>query len=117
MPIISPERARDLAASNVLSFGPALKRHWEEDRGRAIDITRLRPEPRVFFASTPYAVFPDGFHPAFRRAVGPYYLVRMGTGRGAEVIEAVSAYNIDMGIADDGKLDLPELSGMHFVTA
>ncbi|HEY0025486.1 MAG TPA: hypothetical protein VGB24_21555 [Longimicrobium sp.] len=117
LPIITPERARELAASEVLSFGPALEKHWEEDRGRSIDITRLRAEPRVFFASTPYAVFPDGFHPAFRRVVGPYYLVRMGTNRGAELISAVSAYNTDVGIAEDGRLHLPVLSGMHFVTA
>lgn len=117
LPIVTPERARDLAASTVLSFGPALKKHWEEDRGRTMDITRLRPEPRAFFASTPYAVFPDGFHPASRRAFGPYYLVRMGTERGAELIIAVSAYSTDVGIEEDGRLDLPLLSGMHFLTA
>lgn len=117
LPIITPERARELAASDVLSFGPALIKHWEEERGRSIDISRLRPEARVFFASSPYALVPDGYHPATRRVLGPYFLVRMGTGSGPEVIEAVSAYNTDVIIKENGKLDLPELSGMHFVTA
>ncbi len=73
-PIITPERARALAASYVLSFGPSAKRDWEEVRGRPIDISRLEAEPRVFYASSPYGLFPAGYHPAFTHGYGPWYL-------------------------------------------
>ena len=116
-PIVTPLRARDLAASYVLSFGPALERFWEDDRGRPIDHGRLRADERVFFAATPYDLVPDGFHPAFRRVLGPYYLVQMGSGADPELQVATAAYNTELGINGKGKLDIPPLSGMEFVSA
>lgn len=115
-PIVTPLRARDLTASYVLSFGPTLERFWEDERGLAIDHERLRVDERVFFASTPYDLVPEGFHPAFRRVLGPYYLVRMGTGADPELQVATAAYNTELAINAKGKLDIPPLSGMEFVS-
>ncbi|HEX8454802.1 MAG TPA: hypothetical protein VF647_22180 [Longimicrobium sp.] len=115
--IITEQRARELAASFVLSFGPASKPFWDRERGRAIDVTRLRADSRVFFVHTPYELFPEGYHPAFRRAFGPFYLFTLATGREPEVLVAVSAYSNDVGIHPDGKLDMPRQSGMEFVAS
>lgn len=114
--IISEQRARELTASFVLSFGPATKPFWDRERGRAIDLARLRADTRVFFVHTPYELFPEGYHPAFRRAFGPFYLFTLGSGREPEVLMAVSAYATDVRIDLDGKLDRPRQSGMEFVT-
>lgn len=115
--IISEQRARELTVSFVLSFGPATKPFWDRERGRAIDIARLRPDTRVFFVHTPYELFPDGYHPAFRRAFGPFHLFTLATRREPEVLLAVSAYSSEVGIHPDGKLDMPGQSGMEFVTS
>ncbi|HEX8674569.1 MAG TPA: hypothetical protein VF710_21900 [Longimicrobium sp.] len=115
--IISEQRARELTASFVLSFGPASKPFWERERGRAIDVARLSADRRVFFVHTPYELFPGGYHPAFRRAFGPFHLFTLATGREPEVLVAVSAYSTDVGIYPDGKLDMPTQSGMEFVSS
>lgn len=115
--IISEQRARELTASFVLSFGPAMKPFWDEERGRAINLSRLRSDSRVFFVQTPYELFPEGYHRAFRRAFGPFYLFTLGSGRAPEVLMAVSAYSNDVRIDTDGKLGMPRQSGMEFVTS
>jgi hypothetical protein len=116
IPIITAQTARELASSYVLSFGADLKRYWDQERGRPIDISQLQPDSRVFFAATSYALFPEGYHPAFRRTLGPYYLVRMGTGTRPELLVAVAAYNTELGVNDRGKLIIPPISGMEFVS-
>jgi hypothetical protein len=116
VPIISAERATDLAVSFVLSFGPATEKFWEEDRGGRVDFRTLKPDPRVFYASTPYELFPAGYHPSGRRAFGPFYLVQMVFGSEPLVTVAVSAYNMDVLIDNEGKLNRPVLSGSDFLS-
>ncbi|HEY7767323.1 hypothetical protein [Longimicrobium sp.] len=115
-PIISPERARLLASAYVASFGDALKPYWEKDRGGAIDLTGLRADPRVFYASTPYEPFPDGYHSAYGRGFGPYYLVRMMSGRSAVLLVAVAAYATEVEIDAEGKVHRPVQRGNEFVS-
>ena len=116
VPIVTPQRARELTASYVLSFGPSLERFWKEERGRSVDHRRLHADERYFFASTPYDLVPEGFHPALRRVLGPYYVFRMGSGADPELLVATAAYNNELGINEAGKLDFPPLSGMEFVS-
>ncbi|HEX8208781.1 MAG TPA: hypothetical protein VF584_01245 [Longimicrobium sp.] len=71
----------------------------------------------MYFVHTPYQLFPEGYHRAFRRAFGPFYLFTLGTGREPEVLIAVSAYTTDVRIDTDGKLGMPRQSGMEFVTS
>lgn len=113
-PIISAERARELAVSFALSFGPALERYWKQEHGRSFDFTSLRADPRVFYQRTAYGLFPEGFHGAFRRMYGPYYLVRLSSGGRPRMSVAVSAYNSNVAIFPDGRLDLPLESGGDF---
>jgi hypothetical protein len=113
-PIISAERARELALSFALSFGPALERYWQQEHGRSFDFTKLKPEARVFYQSTQYGLFPDGFHGAFRRMFGPFYLVRLSSDGRTRMSVAVSAYNSNVAIYPDGRLDLPMESGGDF---
>jgi hypothetical protein len=113
-PIISAERARELALSFALSFGPALERYWKQEHGRSFDFTRLEAEPRVFYQRTPYELFPDGFHGAFRRIFGPFYLVRLSSGGQPRMSVAVSAYNTNVAIFPDGRLNRPMESGGDF---
>lgn len=113
-PIISPERARELAVSFALSFGPSLERYWAQEHGRDFDSSRLQAEPRVFYQNTPHGLFPEGFHGAFRRMFGPYYLVRLGSEGRARMSVAVSAYNTNVAIYPDGRLDRPVESGADF---
>lgn len=114
--IISPERARLLASSYVASFGHALKPYWDKERGRPIDLTSLQADPRVFYASTPYGPFPDGYHPAFSRGFGPYYLVRMMSGPTAVLLVAVAAYATEVEIDYEGKIHRPVQHGNEFVS-
>jgi hypothetical protein len=115
LPIISAERARDLARANVLSYGPALSSSWQEQHGRAFDFSLLQADSRAFYASSPYELFPEGFHPAVRRTFGPYYLVRMSSGTSYPLMVAVSAYNTHVTITPEGKLHTPGESGMEFL--
>lgn len=114
--IVLPEQAVSLAASYVLSFGPALQRFWERERGRSIRVSDLRPDRRAFYAATPYGVFPEGYHPAFSTAFGPYYLVQMRSGSTAELLVAVAGYATEAAIDSSGLLDLPVQGGNEFVS-
>lgn len=115
-PIITPERARALAAAYVLSFGPSLKRYWDEDRGRPIDITRLQADSRVFYASTPYELFPAGYHPGFTHGYGPYYLVQMKAGSTPVLHVAVAAYASQVEIDNEGNVRRPVERGNEFLS-
>lgn len=115
-PIISPDRAGSLATSYVQSFGPALRRFWERERGRLIRLADLKADTRAFYAATPYGDFPEGYHPAFSTAFGPYYLVQMRSGSPAEVLVAVAGYAIEAVIDSSGYLDLPVQAGNEFVS-
>jgi hypothetical protein len=113
-PIISAERARELAVSFALSYGPVLEEEWQQQHGRSFDYRNLEADPRVLFQTTPYDLFPEGFHGAFRRMFGPYYLVRLGSGGRHRMSVAVSAYNTNVAIYPDGRLQRPMESGSDF---
>jgi hypothetical protein len=113
-PIISAARARELAVSYTLSFGPALEERWRQQHGQAFDYRELQADGRVLFQSTPFEMFPDGYHSAFRRTFGPYYLVRLGTEGHHRMSVAVSAYTTDVAILPDGRLNRPSESGAEF---
>jgi hypothetical protein len=114
--IIVPDRARDLAASYVRTFGPSLENDWERERGQRIAISGLKPDPRVFYASTPYEAFPEGFHPAFGTAFGPYYIVRMTSEGVPTLLVAVAAFATEVEIDGEGKIQRPPLRGNEFVS-
>jgi hypothetical protein len=113
-PIISAERARELAVSYTLSFGPVLEERWQQQHGQAFDYRELKADDRVLFQSTPFEMFPDGYHGAFRRMFGPYYLVRLGTEGHHRMSVAVSAYTTNVSIFPDGRLNRAFESGAEF---
>lgn len=113
---ISPERAGELALSYVRSFGPSLKPGWEKDRGAALDLAGMRVVSRIAYAGSPYGAFPAGYHPAFERAHGPYYLVPLGAGAEPELLVAVSAYSTEVEIDGRGYIQRPVKRGNEFVT-
>lgn len=114
VPTITAERAGELALANVRTFAPSFQKGWEQDRGAPIDVSSLRIDPRIFYAETPYGVFPDGYHPAYRRSFGPYYLVRLVSGSTPVLLVAVSAYSTDVRIEKNGRLSLPAVGGDEF---
>jgi hypothetical protein len=115
-PIVSPDRARALAASYLLSVGHSLKSYWEQERGQRIDLASLDVDSRVFFASTPYRPFPEGFHPAFAHAFGPYYLTMLKSGSTPVLRIAVAAYSTEVTINAEGKFERPVQRGNEFVS-
>lgn len=116
--LISAQRAGELALADLRTFGPFVKRAWERDRGEAIDLNALRVHPAIHFARTPYGEFPTGYHPAFRTAYGPYYLVRLVDGAGRTVlVSAVSAYAVEVDVDGHGRLRLPVEHGNEFIVA
>lgn len=115
-PIITMERARLLAASYVLSFGPSLKRYWDAERGETIRLEGLQPDARVFHAMTPYGVFPEGYHSAFGRAVGPYHVVVMRSEGTRVLLVGVAAYSTEVEIDAEGKIQRPVQRGNEFVS-
>lgn len=114
VPAISAERAGELALANVRTYAPFFRSSWEKDHGAPIDVGSLRVGPRIFYAETPYAVFPEGYHPAYRRSFGPYYLVQLVSGTTPVLVVAVSAYGTDVGIKRNGTVSLPAFGGDEF---
>lgn len=115
--MISPERAGELALGYVRAFGQFFHRSWEKDAGRRIHLPSLRVEPRVFFAEAPYGRFPDGpFHPGYRKAYGPVYLVTLTDGRSPVLLVGVSALNVDVGVDERGLAVTPPVGGNEFVS-
>lgn len=115
-PIITAERAGELALSYVRSFGPSLKGAWEEERGAPIDINTLRADGRILYATTPYGAFPSGFHPGFETAFGPYYLVPLTSGGKPVLLVSVAAYNTRTSIDRRGFIERPLYRGNEFVS-
>ncbi len=111
---ITAERAGELALANVRTYASSFREGWEKDRGAPIDVGSLKVDPRIFYAETPYGRFPDGYHPAYRRSFGPYFLVRLVSGSTPVMIVAVSAYNTDVRIDDRGKVRVPAIGGDEF---
>lgn len=115
-PIISAERAGELALAAVRSWGPSLNGAWNEERGEPISLSHLQVGPRTLFARTPYGAFPGGYHPASARAYGPYYLVTLYSGVDPVLLISVAAYNEDTKINERGLVERPVFSGMEFIT-
>ena len=114
VPAISAERAGELALANVRTYASFFRSSWEKDRGAPIDVGALQVDPRILYAETPYAVFPEGYHPAYRRSFGPYYLVRLVSGTTPVLLVAVSAYGTDVQIERNGTVSLPAIGGDEF---
>jgi hypothetical protein len=91
VPVLSPERAAELAKAYIRTWRDFIRGPLEKDRGGPISFDQLQPG-RVFFAQTPFGVVPDGFHPTYRNIYGPYYLVTMVNGREPVLIISVAAY-------------------------
>jgi hypothetical protein len=115
-PIITPERAGQLARSFLLSYGRFLGPAWQRQRGAPVNWESLEMDPRILFAESPYQRFPDTYHPADRRHFGPWYLVHFSSGGAPVLAVAVSAYATDLQIADDGRVVEPFLGGEYFST-
>lgn len=112
--IVTPERAAQLAIANVRMFGPTDRPYLERQFGAAIDFAALAADPRVYYAESPYEQeLPSEFHPAFRKVIGPYYLVSLGLGGEPVLSVAVSAYNTDVDIVN-GLLRFPVRHGADF---
>jgi hypothetical protein len=117
-PMISRARARELGLGYVKSYGQFLKPTWEQRHGGAINIGALRAAPRVYYAESPYGAFPEGpYHPAFRRAFGPYYLVTLTDGNTPVLVVGVSAFNTDVGLDERGQVHETALGGNEFLSA
>ncbi|HEX8246308.1 MAG TPA: hypothetical protein VF541_22585, partial [Longimicrobium sp.] len=63
LPIISPERARELAAAFLRTWGESHAGVWEHQRGAPISTGTLQVASRIYFAASPHGRFPDGYHP------------------------------------------------------
>lgn len=102
--------------ASVRTWGPSLHRAWERESGRPIDLASLRVDGRILFARTPYRSFPEGYHPAFARTYGPYYLVTLYSGSDPVLMISVAAYNEETRIDDRGLVRRPANSGAEFVS-
>ena len=99
-PYITAGQAREQAVAAAKTFGPALRPYLERNHGGPIDFSTLVPG-RTFYGASPYEqTLPADFHPGFRKAAGPYYLVILME-KGAPILNvAVSAYNTDVNVSD-----------------
>lgn len=115
-PAIDPDQARALAVGFVNTFGEtsAFRAEVSERRGGPIRPGHLKPLARVEFASTPFGSL-DGLETWVRKTLGPVFYVRFTDNGEPMLTVAVSAYAIDVGIAD-GRLVFPASYGGEFST-
>lgn len=111
--LISSQRAADLAAAYIRTFGANFQGAWESERGGPLDLASLRVD-RVYFASTPYGAVPDNVHPGFRNGLGPYYIVILTSGGRPALGLAVAARNTQVQIDQAGLVVLPRSHGNDF---
>ncbi|HEX2722960.1 MAG TPA: hypothetical protein VHM24_08580 [Gemmatimonadaceae bacterium] len=102
-----------MAEAYIRTFGKYFQETWQEQRGEALTLAKLRAS-RVAFASTPYEPLPKNVHPGLRKAFGSYYLVWFTEDGDPSLLLAVAANNGDVKIDSDGQLLLPKLSGGEF---
>jgi hypothetical protein len=114
-PIITAERAAELALASLRTWGPSFHDEWVAERGRAFDMQNLTADSRVLFVKSPYGRFPDGYHPAYARLYGPYYIVHLNSGSETLMLVSVSAYATDLKIDGRGIVHRPVERGMEFV--
>jgi hypothetical protein len=113
-PLITPEQAGEFAVAFARKWGRFYIEDWSKERGSPVDPASLSPDPRIFYAETSFGRVPDGFHPAFRRSYGPWYLVTLVQGGKPALQVAVSAYNTELKIDAHGMLVHPMHSGNDF---
>lgn len=61
-------------------------------------------------------MFPEGYHPAFARTFGPYYLVPLHSGTEPVLLVSVAAYNEAVTIDARGLVRRPVEHGMEFIS-
>jgi hypothetical protein len=115
IPIISPERARELALAYLRTWGQSAAEVWSEQAGRRIEPGHLKLADRVYYADTPHGRIADGIHGAYQRMIGPWYLLLLMDGEEQVVGIAVSAYSTDLEVRD-GIVHVPVESGEYFTS-
>jgi hypothetical protein len=112
--MITPARAVALAQAHVATFAKFIRPYLEKQRGASIEFAALRPDPRAYYADTPYET-PNTLrlHAGVRKVLGPYYLVAFNDEQGQVLSVGVSAYNTDIAI-ENGLLALPAEHGNDF---
>lgn len=115
IPIITAERARELARGYLRSWGPASVPRWAWERGGSLDPGAITPASRIYFAQTPLGRIPDDlYHPAIRRIYGPMYIVPLESGGEVVTLLCISAYSTDVEINSRGLIETPRLGGSFF---
>jgi hypothetical protein len=115
IPIITPDRARDLARAYLRSWGPGTVPRWAYERGGSLDLGAITPASRIYFAQTPLGRIPDDlYHPAIRRIYGPMYIVPLESGGEVVTLLCISAYSTDVEINSRGLVETPMLDGSYF---
>ena len=115
IPIISADRARELARAYLRSWGRDQLARWAWERGGSLDPGAVAPSSRVYFAQTPHGRLPnDLYHPAIRRIYGPMYIVPLEHQEQVVALLAVSAYSTDLGVDSGGLIEMPKLGGSYF---
>jgi hypothetical protein len=117
VPIITEQRARELAVAYMRTWGGYRRGEWAYERGAPLPSGDVVPADRIFFAETPHARFPDTYHPASKRMYGPMYVVPMEASGELVAYLAISAYGTDLGIRADGTIESPRLGGSYFFAA
>jgi hypothetical protein len=107
-PTIDARRAGEQALAYVRTWAPHFGQDWERGHGGPIDYARLTVDPRIFLAASPYGPIPEGsFHSAYRRAWGPFYIVRLTSGGKPAVVVAVSVFNTDVTVERGRVIESP----------
>jgi hypothetical protein len=115
IPIITPDRARELARAYLRTWGPGSVQRWGWERGGTLDADAVEPSSRVYFARSPLGRVPDDlYHPAIRRMYGPMYVVAMESGDEVVALLCISAYGTDLEIDSRGLIQTPPLGGSYF---
>lgn len=115
LPIISAERAGELAAAYVRTYGSAMRSGFQLYGAPDIDLDKLHISPRIFYAETPHARVPDVPNPGPRRHYGPYYITHLLVEGRPALTVAVSAYAHDVGISPEGRIARPvNVSSLFF---
>lgn len=104
VPIISPERAGELAVAFVKTWGAGFEKGWQHQRGGPIDIDNLQMEQRIYFAETPHRTLAPSQSRSLHRHFGPHYLVHFSAGGATVLLVAVSAYATDVTVGSDGRI-------------
>lgn len=115
MPVVTADRARELAAAFAKSFGPAFHPYWVKERGGSINLGALAPSVRVFPMHTAYGSVPTvGCHPSYVRSFGSYYLLTLDAGSSQNVRLGVSAQTTLYSVSPIGGLVEPSRTGSDF---